>query len=209
MAVVGDVLRIKVWQSITGIAKPILNVWYYKVDSVIGAPVLNLMGEFVAPWWVQTVSADVKSIQSTSLFYTSVEIDNLMAFETEFVVSTEDLPASGGEPSTVASVSMTYSLQLQREFRTTRNGRKGMAGVPESMVSNNDLAPFAVEQLMSFGETVLNPPGLTDGEGNTINLSLVIAKTPTPPATIPTVFNGVADVIVRGLGTQTTRKQLL
>lgn len=204
----GDYVRLTCHQSITGLTKPVINVWYMECTDVTGTVTLNNFGEFVALWWVTDVCQELKNVQSSSLVYERVDMDNLDAFETEFISSTEGLPGPGGETSTVASVALTYSIQMTRQFRTTRNGRKSIGGVPEAYVSNNQLANGAVEGIMAWFDVLNTLPVLTDGAGNSAGFRIVIPKTPVAPATRPSVFNPVTGFVLRGLGSQVTRKEL-
>lgn len=208
MVQVGDVIRIKDVQVADGIDREMLNVYFFEITAVTGLPVLNSLGEFFSNYWIGNLIPDLLASQASQLQHIRIEVDNLMAFETEFFVFSYAEAVPGEIIDDQVSTVLTFSLQLNREFRTTRNGRKGIPGVGKSMAANNEIAPGVLETLTEFGSTLLSPPNFSTGTGVGFSMLPVIAKTPTPPATIPTVFNGVNGVTIRGVGTQNSRKVL-
>jgi hypothetical protein len=209
VAQVGDVIRIKDVQQLTGVSKELMNVYYFRVLAAAGSPVLNNLGPALVDWWTDAVLPDLLEVQSAGLTHVRLEIDNLMDFEDEFVVVAPPAPVAGVVAGDYSGPSNTYSMQFNRALRTTRNGRKSLAGVPDTAFAGNVVAPAVVELLMSFGDTVVAPPAFDNGTGVTMTFAMVIAKTPVPPATLPTIFNDVTGATFRGLGSQTSRKQLL
>lgn len=208
MVQVGDILRVKDVQVVEGLDREVLNVWYFEALSVEGDPVLNNMDDEIRSWWYDNFLTELKNAQASQLRHIRCDIDNLMAFETEFNSVAPDTPQPGNIISDLQDSFTTFSLQLQRTFRTTRNGRKGLSGVGSLSAVNNMIAPSVLEDLLAFGETIMNVPFLGGGGTPRVGLRTVIVRDPVPPAIVPTVINPVSGVVVRGVGTQNTRKRL-
>lgn len=208
MASVGDIIEVKAFQTLENIAGDVLNVFHFEVTSIDGAPIINNMGdEFVGAIYGSYLN-NVMLIQSQSLDYGRLEVNNLMAYATEFVVATPDTPFSGQVASPYNSPSAAWSFQFVRLLRTTRNGSKRFAGVPETLVDNNIIAPTAITAA-NAAATSLEQEVEVGGTGASITMRPVIIRKPTLVTTPPTVINPVASVAFRGLGSQNSRKQLL
>lgn len=208
MVSTGDILRVKDVQTLTNVEDEMINVYFFEVTAILGAPVLNNLGEFVEAWWYQGIIPLLTPTQSSSLAHVRLEVDNLMDFAEEFVVVTPDTPVSGESLSSYVSPMATYSLQLERQFRTTRNGRKGIPGVASGLVVNKVIAPTAIEDLLAFGEAIVSPPAIDTGTGVSISMRGVIVRATANSSIPPTIINPIIGVNVRGIGSQGTRRSL-
>jgi len=208
MASVGDIIEVKSFQTLENIAGDVLNVFHFEVTAVGGAPIINNMGADFVLWFYSAYVANVQLMQSASLFYNRIEVNNLMAYETEFGVF--DAPANTRGSVNVAynSPAAAWSFEFVRLFRTTRNGSKRFAGVPESLVDNNVIAGSAITSAAAAAAALEAEQEVGEG-GATISMRPVIIRKPLLVTTPPTVINPVANVVFRGLGSQNSRKQLL
>lgn len=209
MTAVGDVLRIKDFQSLQNIEGEVLNVYFYKIVSQTGAPVLNNMSAQIEAWMIAEFLPPILAAQTDGTLHVRVDIDNMMAFETEFVSVTYDESPQGVAVEQYASASAAWSFQLIRQLRTTRHGSKRIPGIPESYVSNNVATGSGVTATTNLAAHLGSQIELDTGTGIVMQLAPVIAKTPVFPATIPSVFNNVLSASYRGVGSQNSRKQLL
>lgn len=193
----------------TNILGDILNVYYFEVLSITTPVPLANITEDLETWFYTQFLPPILAIQSSAVTHARCEIDNLSAFETDFAIVTPDSPVVGTNAGPYLSAATAFSFQLVRLFRTTRHGSKRIAGVPESMVDNNLAIPGAATLLAAVATELQDTQVVEFGTSDSMTLRPVIAKTPTPPATLPTVFNPVTDATFRGVGSQNTRKQLL
>ena len=208
MTVVGNVLRFKDFQAMQNIEGEILNVYYYKIVSQTGSPVLNNMSAQIEDWWRNEFLPPILACQVEGVNHVRVDVDNMNAFETEFVSIAMDEAPQGVAVEQYSASAAAWSFQLIRQLRTTRHGSKRIAGIPESYVSNNIATGSGVTATNALAVHLGQQIELDTGTGIVMQLAPVIAKTPVPPATIPTVFNNVLSASYRGVGSQNSRKQL-
>lgn len=209
MVTTGNYLQVIDEQRLIGVSKPILNVYYLEVTATTGTPVLNSMPAEVELWMDGWLFSEMLPVQSNQLTHVKVTVNNLADYEEEFVEVPYEAAYQGGAVSDYQASGVAWSFQLTRLFRTTRNGRKSIAGVPENLTTANAASAGAVPLLAALAAAMDNPPAIGAGGDNEIFVRLVIPKTPVPPATIPTIFNPVSTVTFRGIGSQNSRKQLL
>lgn len=205
----GDYIQVIDKQTLTNISGSVLNVYYFEVLSVSGTPIINNMKEDFITWWTDWMFATLLPLQCVSAVHRGLTINNLNAYQTEFLDFDYDTPITGSVSDNFSSPTTAWSFQLARLFRTTRNGSKRIAGVPDTMVSDNvpvGNGPTAIAN--HIANMALGLP-IADGTANEVAVRMVIPKSPIPPATLPTVFNPVASWIFRGIGSQNSRKQLL
>lgn len=191
-----------------GVEGDLLNVYYFRVTGVTGSPILNESGVGLESWYVDDFGGIISTVQVTTLTHQSILVESIENWATEFI----DLPILptlagqvGGDPM---PTSVAWSFNYGRVLRTTRNGRKSIPGVPETQTAGNEPTGAAL--------LLLNQVAVYLGQGWTIDnqdgsgwaMSPVIAKTPVPPATLPSVYNNVSAVSFRGIGTMNTRKRL-
>lgn len=209
MAVVGDVIQFKDIQNMSNVAGDVMNVWHYQVTSVSGSPVLNNLGTVIEQWWYEDMLDELYQSQSAALTHVRLEVENLMHPLTEFINITPTVPYAGTNGGSFGSPMATYSIKLNRELKTTRNGRKGVPGVPSGVLSNNLIAPTTQENIAAWLDRMQNPYSIDTGTGVTISLLPVIIRKPAISGTPPTVINGVSSMVLRGVGSQGTRRNLI
>lgn len=208
MPSVGDIIEVKDFQKLTNVAGDILNVYHFKVTAIAGAPTINAMSAEFETWWYTHFLTPILAMQCVYCQHDHIEVNNLMHYATEFGVFSPASPIFGTVSDEYNAPSTAWSFELARLYRTTRNGSKRLPGVPETFVANNQpVGPAttrygAVETMMSAGQFV----GTTTPR---IDMVPVIIRKPALVGTPPTVINDVVSAIFRGVGSQTSRKQLL
>lgn len=209
MPLAGDVLQIKMFQELVGIEGEILNVFYYQCGSTVTPWTLNDNAEGFTDSWAEVIISLFTPLQTAQLTHTRLEVNNLMAFATDFFNHPYDAPIPGAVGFEYMSPATAYSIQLTRTFRTTRHGSKRVAGVPEPYVANNALAGSAITLMPSLVGTLGGPIFIEyNSSFDPVELEPVILKSPVL-TTPPTIINPVSGAIFRGIGSQNTRKQLL
>jgi len=209
MVAVGDHIRVTDHQALVGIDADIINVYYYRITGVTGSPTLQESGSGLKAWFYTDFIPDLLQLQVTTLVHQNILVESIENWEAEFINVEPDSAVTGIVSGGYSSSATAWSFTLLRTLRTTRNGSKRYAGVPESQANDNvptaSASSFALAWAINLGQgwTVEND----DGSG--FSMVPVIAKTPTPPATLPSVFNDILGVQFRGLGSQNTRKRLI
>lgn len=209
MAVIGDVIRFTDKQTIIGVDGDIINTYYYRIAAIIGSTPLAVMLGAIEDWFYGEFLTPILEVQASTLAHQSLVVENMMDWETEFATVFPDTPAVGIVPAEFTSSAAAWSFQYVRETRITRHGSKRIAAVPETLVANNKAIPAAIPYLEDVEVTMFQGWTLTNGDGDSWNIVPVIAKTPVPPATLPTIFNPVLTVDYKGVGSQNTRKRLV
>jgi len=209
MVAVGDHLRIKDFQTMDNVAGDVMNVYFYEVLSITTPVPLSLIADELEAWFYGLFLTAILDIQTASVQHVRVEIDNMDDFLTDSVVIIPAVPVPGAIADNFAASSTAASFQLVRQNRTTRHGSKRIAGVPDNTVTNNVIIPASEPVFLDAAASMASAQSFLVGVGNTLSMVPVIAKTPVPPATLPTVYNNVIDATFRGIGSQTSRKQLL
>jgi hypothetical protein len=210
LAEVGDIIEVKDFQSLTNIEGDILNVYHFEVTSVTGTPVINNDGAAWVAWFYGDFILPILQVQNTALSHQRIEVNNLMDYTTEFGVFNPTTASLGQVTGNYSSAAIAWSFELVRLFRTTRNGSKRIAGVPEALVDNNVAAGTAPTNLQAVAN-MLESAQFVMNTGGTVGLSMrpVIIRKPPTVGVPPTVVNPVANVLYRGVGSQNSRKQLL
>lgn len=131
MTNVGDILRINGCQSMFG--QQICNTFYYVVGLWTGNSSLS----DVANAFTTEVIVPLKTVQSSSLTWDTIQIDNITN-GVEFYERAIDIQGDGqGSPALPSYVALT--AKLGRSSKITRNGSKRIAGLKEDDVSGNDV----------------------------------------------------------------------
>jgi len=209
MVSIGQHIHVVDTQNLLPIAGDVINSYYFEVISVSGTPVLNDMGEAIIEAWYSDYILPVRNIQSNAIGYQNLFMEVVEEWETEFWTGSSPTPITGLVAGEYLARQTAYSFQWVRRLKVTRNGSKRYAGVPESAVQNNALvAPFTT-YVADAAERLGDALSVDDEEGNGFTARPVIAKTPTPPATRPSVYGLINGVQFRGMGSQNTRKKLL
>lgn len=208
MAEIGDIIEIKDFQTLDNIEGDILNVFHFEVTAIEGTPVINNMEEAFVEAWYGSWLTPALAMQSENCYHVRIEVNNLMNYNTEFGVFLPDGTARGGVASEYLAPSTAWSFQQTRLFRTTRNGSKRVAGVPESLVTANTPTSGALT-LAAAVATRWADELVVNNEIPSISMRPVIIRKPLLVTTPPSVINPVQSVVFRGVGSQNSRKQLL
>lgn len=197
MAEGGDIIRITDRQTLLG--QQVLNVYFYQLnpDGIFLPGYLDT----IAPHFVEAVVDPILPLQAASLQHTEIYLENLTN-GVDILTYNTGFPLVGTNAGVqVMPPFVAYGFQLIREERTTRNGYKRVAGVPEDMV---------VDGVYS------GSPTLTDDVANGLAADLVegLATLCNPvivrhPITVPLVSPVIAHIgaaFFRHIGTQNTRK---
>lgn len=128
----GDILRFTDKQTLLG--EEMLNVYFYQVNDTTG-----LAGDYLSvlsAWLRDNVIAKVKVVQSPNLEHIEVFAENLTN-GVDIVNFVDGFPIAGtGTALGNNPPFVTYNFELLREERTTRNGRKAIAGTLEGDVTD-------------------------------------------------------------------------
>lgn len=205
----GDFIQLIVEQTMSGVTDPAITNWSFEVLSMTGSQPFANIAVFLDVWYSEIFSASIRLMQSSSITHTLLRWNNYTNFVTDFLVQPLSDPPSGQQVSDFSSSVPAWSFQLVRQTRLTRNGGKRIPGVPDILAINNAPTATAVTLSQDVATMLEAIPPIDLGAGGEIQLGLVIPKTPTPPATLPTQFNNVTQVLFRGVGSQGSRKQLL
>jgi hypothetical protein len=168
------------------------------------------MGGGIETWFYSNFLTNILAIQSSFLAHNELLVESMENWSTEFVTVSPDSPVTGVQSSPYMASATTFSFQLNRDLRTTRNGRKSYGGIPELLVDYNTATSTALGFINDICSDLVRGWTITDtGSSTSFDITPVIAKTPTPPATLPTVYNRVIGATFRGVGSQNTRKRLI
>lgn len=191
-----------------GTTRECLNVFYFEVVTMTLPQALSAIVDDITTWYFETFLAPTLAMQSNQLEHLRLEVNNLMDFEGDYCLCVPDAPVAGSNAGEYLAPSTAWSFKLNRGSRLTRNGSKRLAAVPEGLGANNIPSSSARILAADVGAmwegTIVVPWG---AESDHMDLSMRIPKTPTV-GTLPTVFNTVTTVEFRGMGTQSSRKQL-
>lgn len=205
---VGQHLRVTVTQRLLGVDADLLNVFYYQITGITGSPVLNESGVGLEAWWRDEVGGKIASVQVTSLVHQKILVESMENWATEFIEIPLSPAMTGSAPGDPAPTSVAWSFKYNRELRITRHGRKSIPGVPEGFTAGNSATPSALPLLVDVAVYLGQGWTIDNLDGSGWVMGPRIAKTPVPPATLPSVYNGITAVSYRGIGTQNTRKRL-
>ncbi len=190
----GDVYMVKDKQR-QG-SEPVLNVyWYRQVAGSDGAQAL-------AQAFEDDVVDQVISIQNEAVEHVSVEVINPDS-TTDFAEVFYSTPIQGILGGSVMPAFVSWTFKLIRTDRSTRNGRKAIAGVNEDWTAGNIPVPSQLTALEAVAAQMA--ANVQDFNGN--EWEPIIYGAPTdPPSSLPLRINPVADVAFSHLSTQNTRK---
>lgn len=192
----GDVVRVTVNQRQDG--EVVQNIYHYQVVTLTGLGGDYL--EIVRDWMINEVLAAVRGIQTASLKYENLFIQNVTN-GIDFIDHTfVDVTGTQGAVETLPSF-VTLTFRLLRETLATRHGYKRYAGIPEAWTSGNTFV----------------------GLGSSIDLvrTKLYADIQPAPSVVPllapvivrkdatgaiTAINNVGGADFRGIGSQNTRK---
>lgn len=209
MPVVGNILEFKDFQAMSGIAGDILNVYHFQVDFIDTAIGLSQLGPLLTEDFYLTWIPFILAVQSSSLQHVRLEINNLNNYVSDFYVGSPAALSQGYVGSEFNASQVAWSFELVRTTRTTRNGSKRIAGVPEQSVANGVATAGALTLLNVAAVNLASQWVYEYSAGNSIGLSPVIIRRGISPSQVPALVNSVSDVVYRGVGSQNTRKQLL
>lgn len=131
---VGDVIQLKVGQTVPNVGDVALNVFFYEIQTGIST-LDDFIGQFILD-----VVLNMRTLQSTACEYDYIEAVNLFN-EAEFALRTfapaelTGLIGSGPCPPSTA-----LGFTLKRSSRAVRNGSKRIAGAPSSIIANGGIA---------------------------------------------------------------------
>lgn len=209
MVATGDIIQVKAHQTL-GLGGPsMMNVYYFVVTSAdAGANLNNQVPVGAGNDFVANYLAGVRGIQTTSIYYTLVEFNNLSDYVDEFAQFSPTSSNQGAISGEFMSTQDAWSFLLVRSTRATRHGHKRIGGVPEAAVTNgvidagfNTQMAAAVAALRDSWDYNPTPPEPS------WSMSPVIVKSPILPPAVPTVINPIISVDYRGVGSQNTRKR--
>ena len=209
MPSVGDIIEVKDFQSLANVSGEILNVYHFEVASLGTATSLQQIDEDFRDWWYDTFLTSILAVQTSGTTHTRIEVNNLNAYATEFFIITPLNPSNGDVIGEFSSSSAAWSIELVRTLRTTRNGGKRIAGVPEDFTSNNVATATAIGLLQDVTDNMSAGQQVPYGVAQQMAMLPVIIRRGIPPSHVPQVVNPVGAAVYRGVGSQTSRKQLL
>lgn len=129
MPVAGDVFRITMCAEL--FEQQVCNVFYYIVAAWTG----NVSLEDVLNEFIDTVIDPVRQAQSNSLVYQDLSIADTNQPEVFFEMPLTVAGIGAASPSLPSYAA--FGFKLVRTDRSTRNGAKRFAGVPEAAVTGN------------------------------------------------------------------------
>lgn len=153
---ISTIVRIKDFQVYQGIT--CLNVYHYKLDSVLATPDLAAL----STQWQTTVLTPVRATQNPNLqhFRILLEMVNNGVQFLDQSVALNGTKAGGNDAPTFVNA----SIQLTRSDTETRSGRKAITGLDEGDFTGNALTAAAIAlQATSLAGMVTT---LTTGDGN-------------------------------------------
>lgn len=202
----GDIIRITDVQRQVGYQDEILNVYHYLVFSMTTPGDLQVYSEDLANRFFADVMTPIIAIQSNQVTHTELRFWNL-SNQAEEAVYAWPTPIPGDNVQEPLPAQNTYSFKLIRYSRLVRNGRKGIAGIPEAAVTNGkELIPAFDAPVQDVAEA-LAMPLVSNLPDFTATLSPVIVRIPSNPGVTPTVFTTVLLASYTGIGTQNSRKE--
>ena len=131
---VGDVIQVKVGQTVPNVGDVALNVFFYKIATGIST-LEDFVGQFILD-----VVLNMRTLQSTACEYDYIEAINLFDL-TEFYLRTfapaelTGIIGSGPVPPSTA-----LGFTLKRSSRAVRNGSKRICGAPSGIIANGGIA---------------------------------------------------------------------
>ena len=193
----GDFIRITDRQVY--LEQQVLNVYFYRINDVtpLGDGYLTVFGDS----FVDIVLPAVIAVQHEDLVHTELFLENLTNC-VDILTYTDSFPVSGdyatgeGMPPFVS-----WGVQLIRESRTTRNGYKRFAGVPEAAVADGLMTGFGTE--FAALETALAQDFTA---GIVTYAAPVILKHPFVVPLVAPEYSDIGSALYRSVGSQNTRK---
>jgi len=177
----------------------VLNVYFYRINDVtpLGDGYLTVFGDS----FVDIVLPAVIAVQHEDLVHTELFLENLTN-GVDILTYTDGFPVPGdyatgeGMPPFVS-----WGVQLIRESRTTRNGYKRFAGVPEAAVADGLMTGFGTE--FAALETAL---AQNFTAGIVTYAAPVILKHPFVVPLVAPEYSDIGSALYRSVGSQNTRK---
>ena len=132
-AALGDLIQVVDNQEY--LEQQVLNVYYYRVTSILGLGDGYLTA--FNDWFDANVLTPVAALQVDGLQHLSREWKNLSNGVDLFVDGTIVPGAQSVSPSSYTPSYVSLGFILRRESLVTRNGYKRIAGISESLISGN------------------------------------------------------------------------
>lgn len=196
-AALGDIIRITDRQTLLG--QQVLNVYFYRVQSLTG-----ITGDYLdlfASTFQDVVLDDVKNIQHVELQHVGLFLENITN-GVDIAEYTDGFPQGGMiDGGDVMPPFVSFGFQLLRESRTTRNGYKRFGGVPEDSVTDG-VYTGAGGDITAVEEAL----GQDFQSGLVTFAAPVILKHPIEVPLVDGVYNDISAGLFRGIGSQNTRK---
>lgn len=197
--VTGDVVRIGVLQRVQGVNAR--NVFHYEITQTDG----NATADELLAAFQNAVVAPLAAIQSTSVEYRTLTVDNLtdgLSFGERALFSVEGNVGGPPHPTTVA-----FGFRLLRGSKLTRSGFKRFVGVVEDQTGGNVYQPAFLSGVeLSAVIDALGQPVVSGAPGVDLSMRPVIVgkNRPTP---LGFVFQPVVGVEFQDIvTTQVSRK---
>lgn len=203
----GDIIRITDVQVMDGYTREMLNVYYYYVFTLTAPIELQIYKIDLAGAFKLQVMDQVRLLQTSGLQHKELRFFN-MTNQTEEAVFPFSTPLPGLAAGEYPPGNLSYSFRLQRYNRLTRNGRKGIPGVTDTIIGSGRILNPAYGSLISTVSAALGESLVVEGDTSDALMSPVIVRVPANPGVIPTVWNTVTEAVFRGFGTQNSRKEL-
>lgn len=203
-----DIVRFTVNQSLSIVGAQIINVFHYRVFSLVGIVTTQAHYQQIIRDFMGTVVTTFAPLQSIQLDYTNTVFDNMTNLvDQATLVDDVDLHGSFNGPSEPAQVALSF--KLLRTNRTTRHGSKRIGGIADGVLDTpngvnlvNSTPVNAIEAALSQIVDVVISTGIQ------LSLEPVIVRR--APLGLPiTVFNAISGAEYRGAGSQNSRKELL
>jgi len=205
---IGQLLRVTIKQTYAADSTSLYNVMTYRCTDADITFDLRLLGQdelltFFSGYW-----DIIRGIQATTLVYNSVLFENLNDWETEFKEYIPDVTLTGGVTSASMPTFNSFSFELLRTTRATRNGSKRIGCIPEAWITGNELTNTGGITAVNLAAATLGLGWAFTASGGAEIASFAPVITNKPIGhTPPTIINPVSDAAYRGIGTQNTRKK--
>lgn len=195
----GDLFQITSYQTLLN--EDILNVYYYR-QTVIGtmAPsdLIDLLNAFKT-----NVIDQVRKEQVDTLVHTLLEVRNL---SNNLDIATIIPGVSGMVAAAAAAILPTYvtvGYKLVRESLVTRHGYKRFSGLSEAQVTGNTYVPASAANVTAIQTALAMDLG---GPDFPIVEPVIVKRPFVPPVGTAYQYSSIGSAVLRGLGSQNSRK---
>jgi len=195
---VGDVIKISDCQTLFG--QSLCNIFYYVVTVWTGnADIDDIISD-----WITFVLPGITPIQHVDLTHVNIAAENVttgLEFGAQAISVAGQIASAPSMPSYVAG-----SFRLERATRLTRPGFKRIAGIPESLVDDNDFDVALAAVINAAGSMAATLGMVTPAPGDGTLVPSIVGRQPDGSLDLARISPVTTVSPVVDISTQVSRK---